>query len=109
MTAVPFCLFLAVWSIFLPHFWRRYQAKLSIAWGTFDMVPDLEPCRPEHFGEPRINPVTAQVEPYYPPSSRRWQYARSVVVVIILTFLLLFLMCIMIFSRHVYKNQVNGG
>lgn len=106
MTAVPFCLFLAVWSLFLPHFWRRHQAKLSIAWGTFDMAPDLEPCRPEHYGEPRINPVTAQVEPYYPWQQRMWTYVWNSVVVLCTGVLLLVLIMVMLICRHKFKDDV---
>lgn len=106
MTALPFCLFLAVWSLFLPHFWRRHQAKLSIAWGTFDMVPDLEPCRPEHHGEPRINPVTAQVEPYYPWQKRMWTYMQNGVIVLCTGALLVFLIMVMLICRHKFKDDV---
>jgi len=106
MTAVPFCLFLAVWSLFLPHFWRRHQAKLSIAWGTFDMVPDLEPCRPEHYGEPRINPVTAQVEPYYPWQKRMRTYMLNSAIIIFTGALLLLLIMVLLVCRHKFKDDV---
>jgi hypothetical protein len=106
MTAVPFCLFLSVWSTFLPHFWRRQQAKLAIAWGTFDMVPDLEPCRPEHTGEPRINPVTAQVEPYYPWQKRMVTYMKNTVIVTMVGALLLVLIATLLWMRHNFKDDV---
>jgi hypothetical protein len=106
MTAVPFCLFLGVWSIFLPHFWRRYQAKLSIAWGTFDMVPDLEPCRIEHTGEPRINPVTAQVEPYYPWQKRMRTYIVNAGIILFTGALLLVLIFGLLVCRHKFKDDV---
>jgi len=96
-TAVPFCMFLAVWTSFLPHFWRRQENKYAIAWGTFDMVPELETCRPEHFGEPRINPVTAQVEPYYPWQKRMFQYMISSAVIFITGIVLV---CLPIHAPH---------
>jgi hypothetical protein len=108
VTAVPFCIFLAIWSIFLPHFWRRQEAKYAIAWGTFDMVPDLEPCRPEHHGEPRINPVTAQVENYYPWQNRMWKYMKSMVVIAITGVLLLFAIFVMLYCRHKFKDEFSG-
>jgi hypothetical protein len=108
MTAVPFCIFLAIWSSFLPHFWRRQEAKYAIAWGTFDLAPDLEPCRPEHFGEPRINPVTAQVEPYYPWQKRMWQYMISTAVIVLSGVILIFAILILLFWRHKY-HDVEGG
>jgi len=66
VTAIPFCIFLGLSTLFLPHHWRRQESKYALNWGTLDLTDRLEPCRPEHDGEPRINPVTAQVEPYYP-------------------------------------------
>lgn len=109
ITAVPFCVFLAIWTSFLPHFWRRQEAKYAIAWGTFDMVPELEPCRPEHWGEPRINPVTAQVENYYPWQRRIWQYMLSTFVVILTGVVLVFLILCVLFARHKLKDDVAGG
>jgi len=109
ITAVPFCIFLSVWTLFLPHFWRRQEAKYAIAWGTFDMVPELEPCRPEHTGEPRINPVTAQVENYYPWQKRMWKYVFSVTVIILTGIILMFCIALIMFLRHKLKDDVAGG
>jgi len=109
ITAVPFCIFLTVWTMFLPHFWRRQEAKYAIAWGTFDMVPELEPCRPEHTGEPRINPVTAQVENYYPWQKRMWKYMWSITVIIVTGFILVFSIAGILFLRHKLKDDVQGG
>jgi len=109
ITAVPFCVFLSIWTSFLPHFWRRQEAKYAIAWGTFDMVPELEPCRPEHTGEPRINPVTAQVENYYPWQKRMWKYLFSTAVILITGVILVFLICLILFARHKLKDDVSGG
>jgi hypothetical protein len=109
ITALPFCIFLSMWSVFLPHFWRRQAARYAIAWGTFDMAPDLEPCRPEHTGEPRINPVTAQVEPYYPWQKRMWQYMRSTVVILITGVILCLSILLLLFMRHKFKDNLSGG
>jgi len=109
ITAVPFCIFLAIWTSFLPHFWRRQEAKYSIAWGTFDLVPELEPCRPEHTGEPRINPVTAQVENYYPWQKRMWRYMWSLSVIVIVGICLVIAMFMLLYARHKLKDDVPGG
>jgi len=109
MTAVPFCVFLAIWTSFLPHFWRRQEAKYSIAWGTFDLVPELEPCRPEHTGEPRINPVTAQVENYYPWQKRMVKYLQSGAVILLTGVLLVFMILGLLFARHKFNDAVPGG
>jgi len=108
-TATPFCIVSAVCAMLLPHFWRREEAKYALAWGTLENERDLEPPRPEHFGEPRINPVTAQVEAFYPESKRAWKYAFSVFVMLICGVLLLMTILGMLYARHQLKGQVFGG
>jgi len=108
-TAIPFCLFLSVWTLFLPHFWRRQEAKYAISWGTFDMVAELEPARPEHTGEPRINPVTAQVENYFPWHQRMRRYMCSITVIIVTGIALgVFILTLLVF-RHFEKDTTPGG
>lgn len=76
-TAIPFCVLLSIWAVMLPHFWKRCEAKYAISWGTLDTDEKLEPYRPMHTGEPRLNPVTGQVEPYFSVTERYWRYAFS--------------------------------
>jgi len=109
VTAVPFCVFLAIWTLFLPHFWRRQEAKYAIAWGTFDLVPELEMCRPEHWGEPRINPVTAQVENYFPWQKRMRKYMWSGAVMIVTAALTMVFILGLLFARHTYPGAAAGG
>jgi len=99
-TAIPFCVFLSVWTYYLPHFWKREEAKYATSWGTLDMVKELESCRPEHTGEPRINPVTAQVEPYYPFQKRIWKYVFSGVIVILSGVMLTGVILMILFLKH---------
>jgi len=104
-SAIPFCIFLSIWTYYLPHFWKRQEAKYAISWGTLGMVKELEPCRPEHTGEPRINPVTAQVEPYYPWQKRIWKYVFSGVIVILSGVILTFLILMILFFKHTRKQN----
>lgn len=108
-TATHFCVLLSIWSVLMPHFWKRQEAKYAVAWGTLDSVEALEPYRPEHWGEPRLNPVTAEVEPFYPVWSRTLDYARSIVVVNLMGALVCLTMCFMLFYRHTHKSIVPGG
>jgi len=108
-TAVPFCVLLSVWAIMLPHFWKRQESKYAMGWGSLDLKEGLEPARPEHWGEPRINPVTAQVENFYPWQQRIWRYAFSGVIVIFSGIVLTFVMALMMFMRHTMKDTTNGG
>lgn len=108
ISAVPLCIFMAVWTTLLPHFWRRQEAKYAITWGTLDLVPELEPYRPEFWGEQRLNPVTAQVEPYYPLSKRAPKFAMSLVTVILTGVLLVCFVMIYLLLRHQARSKTSG-
>jgi len=108
-TAILFCLLISVWTLLLPHFWRRQEAKYAISWGTLDLVPSLEPCRPEHWGDPRINPVTAQVEPFFPFRKRLWKYIFSATVISFSGVVLVGVVLMLLFYSHKYKGNVPGG
>jgi len=109
ITAIPFCILMSVWSIFLPYFWRRQEAKYAIGWGTLDLVETLEPCRPEHYGDPRINPVTAQVEPYYPWQNRVLHYVKSYALMAVISVLVIGSILTILYFRHNMKDTTPGG
>lgn len=109
MTAIPFCVLLSVWACFLPHFWRRQEAKYALGWGTLDMVDRLEACRPDHFGNPKINPVTGQVEPFYPWSEKIWKYSKSAAVLAVSGVSLVVVVVLLVFTRHQYHSDVPHG
>lgn len=109
MTTEPFCVFISVWCVMLPHFWKRQQAKYAVVWGTLDLAPELEPCRPEHWGDDQLNPVTDQIEPYYDWRRRAWHYAFSFIVIMCCGISLTVLILVLLFARHQLKSQVVGG
>lgn len=109
LTAIPFCILISVWSTFLPYFWRRQEAKYAIGWGTLDLQESLEPCRPEHYGEPRINPVTAQVEPYFDWKQRLWYYAQSWAIILFSGCAMVCCILLLCLGRHNLKSQTDGG
>lgn len=104
--AVPFCIFMSVWSVLLPHFWRRQEAKYATTFGTLDMVPEFEPCRPKFWGENRINPVTAQIEPYYPWRARLAKYIFSGFVLLIAAGLLVALVLLYVLTEQMHPQKV---
>mmetsp|Transcript_45427 Transcript_45427/g.102897 ORF Transcript_45427/g.102897 Transcript_45427/m.102897 type:complete len:753 (+) Transcript_45427:113-2371(+) len=108
-TAIPFCILMSVWSVFLPYLWKRQEAKQALVWGTLDVTDHLEPTRPQHHGEPRINPVTAQVEPYYPWTERVRHYAFSAATLVFAGALLCFSVLVILLLRHQLKGDVPGG
>jgi hypothetical protein len=108
-TASPFCVLLSIWSIMLPHFWKREEAKRAISWGSLDADEKLEPYRPQHWGEPRLNPVTAQVEPFFNPADRVRRYVFSGAVTLLSGTATMMVILLLIFLRHLEKNYINGG
>mmetsp|Transcript_72529 Transcript_72529/g.137069 ORF Transcript_72529/g.137069 Transcript_72529/m.137069 type:complete len:789 (+) Transcript_72529:164-2530(+) len=104
--AVPFCIFMSVWTMLLPHFWRRQEAKYAITFGTLDMVPEFEPCRPKFWGENRINPVTAQIEPYYPWRARLAKYIFSGFVLMVTAGLLVALILVYVLTEQMHPEKV---
>jgi len=109
ITAVPFCILMSLWSVLLPYFWRRQEAKYAVSWGTLDLVDQLEPARPEHTGENLINPVTSQVEPYFPARQRLWMYVISSGCMSLAAALVIFTILILLFMRHTMKFTASGG
>lgn len=107
--AIPFCIFVSVWSIFLPAFWRRQEAKYAVCWGTLSLKDSLEQPRLEYYGDPSVNPVNGQVEQFYPFRKRLCKYAISSVVLLFTTLLLGFICLGLLFARHVHKAEVAGG
>lgn len=106
-TAIPFCVLMSVWCLALPHFWRRQEAKYAISWGSLDLVEQLEPHRPEHWGEQLINPVTSQVEPYYPLAKRRFKYLISLAVMSAAGCFCVLCILILLSIRHNIKSEVH--
>jgi len=104
--AVPFCILISVWSVLLPHFWKRQEAKFSIQWGTLGMEPELEPYRPQFWGHMQINPVTNQVEPSYSWAKRAMKYAFSFTVLAITVVVLLSAVIASLIIRHMSQNWV---
>jgi len=65
-----------------------------------DLQDIPEPCRPQHHGEPRLNPVTAQVEPFYPWHQRMWRYVQSAVAMVFFSILIIFTLLCLMYMRH---------
>ncbi|CAE7643596.1 ano10 [Symbiodinium sp. CCMP2456] len=107
VTAIPFCVLMSIWSLCLPHFWRRQEAKCAISWGSMDLVEQLEPHRPEHTGEQLINPVTSQAEPHYPLSKRIFNYLVSAAAMAVAACVCMLCILILLFIRHNIKNEVH--
>jgi len=104
ITAVPFCILISVWSVLMPHFWKRQEAKFSIQWGTLDMVAEMEPCRPQFYGPMQINPVTNAVEPHYPWAKRVCQYFFSYTIILITGAILMTCVILGLILRHMSQT-----
>eukprot|EP00927_Polykrikos_kofoidii_P030554 TRINITY_DN26286_c0_g1_i1.p1 TRINITY_DN26286_c0_g1~~TRINITY_DN26286_c0_g1_i1.p1 ORF type:complete len:745 (-),score=124.68 TRINITY_DN26286_c0_g1_i1:354-2588(-) len=109
VTTVTFCIFISVWSTFLPHFWRREEAKHAMEWGTLEMADTLEPCRAAYWGEPRVNPVSGQVEPFYPLEKRIRSYFFSFVIIVLVEVLLLGVLLLVVLAKHSFAGKLAAG
>jgi hypothetical protein len=103
-TATFFCVFISVWSVLLPHFWKRQEAKFSVTWGTLNLVPQLETYRPSFKGELLINPLTNQVEPHYPWANRARWYALSLTIIATTSLLFMTFVLLGLVLRHMTKD-----
>merc|ERR1719162_1263542 len=56
-----------------------------------------------------MNPVTAQVENYYPWEKRMRKYLLSAVVILLSGVVVVFFLLGMLYARHKFKNQAVGG
>jgi len=102
--AVPFCMFISVWSVLLPHFWKRQEAKFFIQCGTLNMEPEMEPYRPQFWGPMQINPVTNQVEPHYSWGKRALKYVFSFTVLAITCVILVTCVLGSLIVRHMSQH-----
>jgi len=98
---------MGLWTTFFVHFWRRLSARQALKWGTLHLGKQLERTRPEFVGVTRINPVTQQIDRYYPWSERIWKLAQSFTVLFITLILLVFIVMVLFVLRHTFNR--NGG
>eukprot|EP00933_Yihiella_yeosuensis_P057758 TRINITY_DN5779_c1_g1_i5.p1 TRINITY_DN5779_c1_g1~~TRINITY_DN5779_c1_g1_i5.p1 ORF type:complete len:755 (+),score=78.94 TRINITY_DN5779_c1_g1_i5:136-2400(+) len=106
LTAIPWCIFVSVWCISMPYFWRRQEAKYAIQWGSLNQEDVFEPYRAAYHGEMLLNPATAQVEPHYADAKRFLTYAQNFAVMLIAGVAILLTMLFLILTRHHMKDHV---
>jgi hypothetical protein len=73
------------------------------------MEPEHEPARPEHQGQPRINPVTSEVENHYPEEKRFWWHVTSFLFVAISGVVVFSLILGVFMLRHFFYRKVKFG
>jgi hypothetical protein len=84
--AVPFSLFIAIWSTVYLEYWKRTQCSKAYLWDTFGFE-EAEQARPEFYGvthdpitgEEMRNPISGEVEVSYQPFKRYIKYASGAV------------------------------
>jgi hypothetical protein len=108
-TTIPYCILISVWSVMMPHFWRRQEAKYTLGWGTMDDKDRFEPARSDHTGEPCVNPVTAKPELHYPLRKRALHYACSAVTIFFVSCMVCSITVGFLILRQQYDKKVNAG
>jgi len=70
-----FSIGMGFWATLFIVNWRRHQRSLKVLWENVeDDAHELEEIRHQFKGEPRVNPINEQVEPYFPDSARYLAY-----------------------------------
>ena len=75
-----FSLVMSIWGTVFVVMWRRHCRGLDIRWDDYVVQHDAEDLRKEFKGLLRKDPVTDQMDTYYPWSSRLVQYLKSFLV-----------------------------
>ncbi|XP_065577884.1 anoctamin-8-like isoform X2 [Artemia franciscana] len=63
-----FCIFNVLWATIFIEMWKRRSNELAYTWGTLTPAPYDDP-RANYRGKLLADPVTGQIQPYYP----RWK------------------------------------
>ncbi|XP_038674776.1 anoctamin-7-like isoform X2 [Scyliorhinus canicula] len=75
-----FGLVICLWGTIFVEMWKRVNAKLVYEWDVENFEND-EPARPEFYGtNVKKDPVTGEIEPYYPGTVRRTKMLLSLLV-----------------------------
>ncbi|XP_041416945.1 anoctamin-5 isoform X2 [Xenopus laevis] len=77
-----FAIFMGIWVTLFLEFWKRRQARLEYEWDLVDFEEEQQQLqlRPEYESkctEKKKNPVTQEMEPYLPPSSKAVRFCFS--------------------------------
>nr|NP_001086810.1 anoctamin 5 L homeolog [Xenopus laevis]AAH77486.1 Tmem16e-prov protein [Xenopus laevis] len=77
-----FAIFMGIWVTLFLEFWKRRQARLEYEWDLVDFEEEQQQLqlRPEYEAkctDKKKNPVTQEMEPYLPPSSKAVRFCFS--------------------------------
>ncbi|VDN53075.1 unnamed protein product [Dracunculus medinensis] len=90
--------------------WKRYHAEFAWKWGLLDFEIDEETIRPEYqlrvksLETKRVNPITQQMEPYFPFKKRLFRFVGSGVSVIFFLLLVIAFVIGIVIYRIVLLN-----
>jgi len=86
--SILFSIFMVMWSLIFTEFWKRKERELSILWGTRNFSR-FEKRRPGFREEKYVkNPITGELQPYFPPWKRWLRRAIAAPVIIVFSFTL---------------------
>eukprot|EP00053_Salpingoeca_punica_P016735 m.159045 g.159045 ORF g.159045 m.159045 type:complete len:933 (+) comp17033_c0_seq2:80-2878(+) len=99
---IVFAFIMAIWASVFLDFWKRTNARVAYNWDLRDFDEE-EPDRPQFKGVgTRKNPITGEMEKYY-PKSRRWMKVAGAVAVVVS---MLALVIMVLISVIVYRLAV---
>ena len=72
-----FSIFMALWGTFFLLFWRRRTEGLNVLWDDYVISHDAEDLRKQFKGKQRIDPVTDELDTFFPWQERLPLYFQS--------------------------------
>ncbi|XP_063720691.1 anoctamin-7-like isoform X3 [Symsagittifera roscoffensis] len=102
---VFFAVFVSFWSVLFLEYWKRTSAVLAHHWDVFDFAPLEENPRPQYAAlstEMRKNPITNQLEPYFP---ERVRTARMISGISVL-FMMIMVVIIFVAGVVIYRSLI---
>ncbi|RDD44260.1 Anoctamin-7 [Trichoplax sp. H2] len=86
-STVFYSVFICFWAVFFLEFWKRKEVTLAHQWDTLGFEEEEERPRAQFSAfapSKRNNPITDEVEPYMPPSTRLPRYLTGVTVLLVM-------------------------
>ncbi|OQR99584.1 anoctamin-like protein [Achlya hypogyna] len=94
-----FSIFMVLWSTLMLEYWKRFNARLAMQWGTTDFQEEERP-RPQFEGTLVPSPITGKPILYFDRKEQRRRMVLSWLVLALLVLLVLLLVSFTFFLRY---------
>ncbi|EQC28384.1 hypothetical protein SDRG_13931 [Saprolegnia diclina VS20] len=94
-----FSVFMVLWSTCMLEYWKRYNARLAMQWGTTDYTEEERP-RPQFVGTLVPSPITGKPILYFDRKEQRKRMLQSWLVLLLLVLAVLVLVSFTFYLRY---------